>query len=53
MFTGQIFINLLSNAVKFSKDGGELILRAKLESIGENLQARLQFSVEDCGIGFS
>ena len=44
----QIAINLLSNALKFSQTGGEIRLRARVESHGSFV-----FSVSDDGIGMS
>lgn len=43
----QILINLLSNAVKFSKDGGQVRVRAKTRS------NCVTISIEDTGIGIS
>jgi len=45
----QILINLIGNAVKFT-DRGEVIVRAKSLDC-HNQQVRLEFTVEDTGIG--
>lgn len=45
----QMLSNLISNAIKFS-DRGTIQIKA-LESRRDNLQAELEFSVTDCGIG--
>ena len=51
---GQILINLASNAVKFTESGHVLI---RVEAISDNAnisdRIRLQFSVEDTGIGLT
>jgi two-component system sensor histidine kinase/response regulator len=48
---GQILINLANNAVKFT-DTGQITLEVKPLEISEN-QTRLQFSVQDTGIGLT
>ncbi len=49
---GQVLINLGSNAVKFSNDGGTVLLHVSLAE--ENTEsARVQFSIQDSGIGIS
>lgn len=45
----QILTNLVGNSLKFT-DQGEIIITVKLETLSDE-QARLQFSVEDTGIG--
>ena len=52
MRLSQVMNNLLSNAVKFTPDGGHIELTAKLLNRDEQ-SARIQFSVEDDGIGIS
>ncbi|MES9855547.1 MAG: response regulator [Sedimenticola sp.] len=48
---GQILINLTNNAVKFTAEG-EVVIRISLkETLGD--QVRLEFSVEDSGIGLT
>ncbi len=47
----QIVMNLVGNAVKFT-DKGEIVVRIKLESAGEN-DANLLCSVQDTGLGIS
>ena len=42
----QVLLNLLSNAVKFTKDGGQIMLRAFLDAEG-----RPTIVVEDSGVG--
>lgn len=44
----QILINLLSNAIKFTPDGGSVTIRVK-----RTREGRIEFSVEDTGIGIS
>jgi len=46
----QVLLNLLTNAIKFTKVGGEVVLKCKLESIEGN-KIRVFFMVEDTGIG--
>jgi signal transduction histidine kinase len=48
----QVIINLLSNAVKFTKEGGQIGLRAFVKE-RENDIYTLQFEVSDTGIGIS
>lgn len=43
----QVFTNLLSNAIKFSPEGGEVVLRARLQ--GEHVR----FEVADAGPGIA
>jgi signal transduction histidine kinase len=47
----QILINLVCNAIKFTEKG-EIIIRSKIDSLGEN-SATLLFEVVDTGIGIS
>jgi protein-histidine pros-kinase len=44
----QVLYNYLSNAIKFSHEGGEVILRSRLEAEG-----RYRLEVQDHGIGIS
>ena len=48
----QVLINLLGNAVKYSERGTETLLQVK-ETVLENDQASIFFSVTDHGIGIS
>jgi PAS domain S-box-containing protein len=43
----QVLTNLLSNAVKYNRDGGEVLVRARLEA------GRLRLAVSDTGLGMS
>jgi len=45
----QVFINLVSNAIKFT-ERGSVTLRCRSEKVGAS-RARLQFSIEDTGVG--
>ncbi len=47
----QILTNLLGNAIKFTEQGEVVVRVAGLGRVGENV--RLQFSVEDTGIGIN
>jgi PAS domain S-box-containing protein len=49
---GQILLNLGNNAIKFTESGGEVVVSVRGEQVGDE-QYRLQFSVEDTGIGIS
>jgi CheY-like chemotaxis protein len=42
-----VLTNLLSNAVKYNRDGGEVLVRARLEA------GRLRLAVSDTGLGMS
>jgi two-component system sensor histidine kinase/response regulator len=44
---GQVLDNLISNAIKFSPPGGEVIIGVR------SVSGRAEFSVRDCGEGFS
>lgn len=46
----QVLVNLLGNAIKFT-DQGSIVLRAKAD--GNEDKPRLQFEVEDSGVGIS
>jgi len=46
----QVILNLLTNAIKFTKEGGEVTLKCKLESSEDN-KIRVFFLVDDTGIG--
>lgn len=48
----QIFINLIGNAIKFTRPGGTVIGRARLESFEKDI-AYIRFSIEDTGIGIA
>ncbi|MCV6637089.1 response regulator [Candidatus Albibeggiatoa sp. nov. NOAA] len=48
----QILINLLGNALKFTHHG-EIKLQASIQSIGQQKQYTLLFSVRDTGVGIS
>ena len=48
----QVFINILSNAVKYTKPGGRVTYSLVLVPLEEK-RARLQFTVQDTGIGMS
>ncbi len=48
----QILINLISNAIKFTPKGN-IKLTLKSSILPENNQARLDFSIQDSGIGIS
>src|SRR5205823_2017280 len=41
----QIMVNLLANAVQYSPDGGEIVVRARVDD------GRVQLEVEDHGVG--
>lgn len=43
----QAVINLLSNAVKYTRDGGKVVLRTRMEEM------QAWFEVEDSGVGLS
>ncbi len=45
----QVFTNLLNNAIKFTEQG-EVVLQVKLRD-SDNEKVRLDFSVEDTGVG--
>lgn len=47
----QVLLNLINNALKFT-DKGEVIVRASLAE-SKNNQVKIQFSVQDTGIGMS
>ncbi|MBG0857903.1 MAG: PAS domain S-box protein [Bacteroidales bacterium] len=47
----QILSNLLSNALKFTKQGGIMVSVRELEK--NNSQSRIEFSVNDTGIGIA
>ena len=48
----QVLINLIGNANKFT-DNGEITLRANYEPSDDSKSMRLQFAVEDTGIGIA
>ncbi len=48
----QILLNLLSNAIKFTKEGGKVTVRARVEA-GKNSVNYFTIEVEDNGIGMS
>ena len=48
----QILLNLLSNAIKFSAEGGQVTIRARVES-GKNGIYYFTIEIEDKGIGMS
>lgn len=47
----QIFTNLLGNAVKFTPEGGEIIVRASVDTRPKDDLVHLVFSVQDSGVG--
>ncbi len=48
----RFFINLIGNAIKFTRPGGTVIGRARLESFEKDI-AYIRFSIEDTGIGIA
>ena len=46
----QVFVNLISNAIKFSAPGSEIYISLR-RVVDSNLNANIEFSVKDCGIG--
>ena len=48
----QVLINIVSNAVKYTKEGGNISIKAMEESLGENV-SRYIISVKDNGMGMS
>jgi len=49
----EVVINLLSNAIKFTSYGGEIDVEIKKIEESESLNPRIEFSVQDNGIGMT
>ena len=48
----QILINLIGNAIKYTEEGG-IVLRTKSSNLEEPNMVRLQFQIEDSGVGIA
>lgn len=49
----QVLLNLLSNAIKFTKDGGHISIKVKLDTVTSDNKVKIHFAVKDDGIGIT